>query len=326
MRKLVVTILLCSLSLLAQNREKRLILKNGDYQPADQWQVKGDRVHYHSTERNDWEDIPNSLIDWSATNKYNSAPSTSVADRSEAMKQADAEYAAALKEDKAAHPEVAADVRLPDDGGIWMLDTYQDKPQLAELVQSDGKLNKQTGKNMLRAVINPIPTGSRMSIELPGRHARVEAHVPNPPIFISSDDAVSDSGPPPLPPNQRWKIVRASLTKDGRVVSNLKINLLGKATESPDIIPAQIDPVNSQWIKVTPAQPLAAGQYALVEMLGPKEINMNVWDFGVNPSGPANPATRNDKKIDPLDNGYSKPVSADDEEQPAKKPKKDKKK
>ena len=327
MRRIAIFLLLSCMLSLSQSREKRLVLKNGDYHAVSEWKVQGDRVHYYSTERREWEDVPNSLVDWAATEKYNATPTAT--SRTEAMKQADAEYAAALKEDEVAHPQVAPGQKLPEEGGVWLLDTYQDKPQLAELVQSDSKLNKQTGKNMLRAVINPIPTGSKMSIELPGRHARVESHVPQPSMFVNIDEGVKESGPPPMPPSSRWKIVRASLTKDGRVVSNLKINLLGHASESPDIVGADVERVNANWVKVTPAQPLTPGQYALVEMISPKEINMSVWDFGVNPTGPANPATRNDKKVSPLDNGNSRldtgieePQDPDTPKAKEKKPKK----
>ena len=302
---------------------KRLVLKNGDYQPADTWEVKGDRVRYHSSERNEWEEIPASMVDWAATEKWNSAQSAQTTQqRSEEMQKADEEYAAAVKEDEAAHPEVAPGLRLPDDssaeGGVYLLDTYQDKPELVEIVQSGGELNKQMGKNVLRAVVNPLPTGSRQTIELPGRHARIEAHVPQPSIYINMLADKDMGGPAPLPNDQRWKVIRIEQTKDGRIISKVKTSLLGKASENEDVIPAKIQKAGNDWVQVTPAQELGIGQYALVEMLSSTEINMNVWDFGINPSGPENPATRNDQKKNPFDNGYSRLDNGSEEQQPKK--------
>ena len=62
-------------------------------------------------------------------------------------------------------------VRLPDGGGVFLLETYKNQPQLDELVQTNGEINKQTGKNILRATINPVAS-MRQSIELKGVHAR----------------------------------------------------------------------------------------------------------------------------------------------------------
>ena len=35
------------------------------------------------------------------------------------------------------------------------------------------------------------------------------------------------------------------------------------------------------WMKVVPKQKLTIGQYALMEVLGPRAINQSVWDFAI---------------------------------------------
>lgn len=272
---------------LAQQRSKRLILKDGSYQSVTKWDLQGDRVHYYSSERYDWEDIPNELIDWNATNKYNAEldePDSNV-------KAVNAEDAKERAEEEARTPEVAPGLRLPDGGGVLLLDQFNGQPQLDELMQSGGEVNKQMGKNMLRAVIIPVPTGSKQTIEIKGPHAKVQSHVKLPTLYANVDQAENaGSGANRDLDMQadRYRIVRAETKGDHRIVANLKISLIGKTKEQENFIPAKAQPMGGGWVKITPTEPLAPGEYAVVEMLGEDQMNLYVWDFGVNPAAPAN--------------------------------------
>ena len=278
---------------------KRLVLKDGSYQVVREWQVQGDRVHFYSIERSEWEDIPKELIDWTATDKYNADLASNSAPRSSAVKEVDAEEKAEREKEEAASPQVAPGIRLPSMGGVFMLDTFRGAPQLVELVQSGGEINKQTGKNILRAAINPLPMGSKQTVELRGSHAKVQGHEPDPEFYVNVDQpeaqtnasgSVNTAGTSrdldQMP--DRYRIVRVEPKKDARIVSNIKVAIYGKVSEQQKYIKTTSAPVSGGWVKIVPAEPLTPGEYALVEMLSPKEMNLYVWDFGINPSAPQN--------------------------------------
>lgn len=292
---LPILLLLGIASMHAQERSKRLILKDGSYQIATKWEIHGDRVHYYSAERYDWEDIPYKLVDWDATNKFNqqNPRGANVNVSPDEVKEVDAEEKAEREKEEAARPLVAPGLRLPDSGGVFLFDTYRGQPQLVEIPQNGGELNKQTGKNIMRSVIIPIPTGAKQSIELKGNHANAQAHEATPTLFVdatpSSSDTQNNTTTSELTPVDRFKIVRVQVKKNTRVVSKVNVSLFGKVSNQEDLIPTTAEPVNGgAWMKITPQQSLAPGEYAVVEMLDPKTINMFVWDFGVNPSAPAN--------------------------------------
>jgi hypothetical protein len=268
----------------AQARSKRLILKDGTYQSVTKWEVKGDRVRYYSAERFMWEELPKELVDWKETERYNTESVQGETDADRVQAAADK----ALEE--AASPKVAEGIRLPDYGGVYLLDQFKAKPQLVELVQSGSEINKQTGKNILRSVINPLPTGPRQTIELKGKAARVQSHVAQPEIYINID--YDDSNDSQVAGTEKFRLVRvtAKPKENRRVVSNLKIALTGRMKEQRQVIPAKVSHFTSEWLKIVPDAPLPPGEYALIEMLTPTQMNLYVWDFGMDPNAPENPA------------------------------------
>ncbi len=274
---------------LAQNPQltKRLILKDGSYQPATKWEVHGDRVRYYSAERYEWEELPSSLVDWPATEKWEKESGSHRI--SEETKEVSAELEEARRAEDARTPLVAPGVKLPSQGGVFLLDKFQRQPQLVELAQSGGEVKKDMGKNVLRAAINPLAS-MKQSIELPGVRARVQSHETRPIIYVDVDtDDDSSTGSRPPDAAHRFRLVRLQRKKDSRVVGNLKIALTGKVSQQESFIETVAEPFSGDWVRVTPAKDLEPGEYALAEMLGEKQINLYVWDFGVDPSAPANP-------------------------------------
>jgi hypothetical protein len=79
-------------------------------------------------------------------------------------------------------------------------------------------------------------------------------------------------------------------------------NLRSATAEEVDAIVSGGHPVNltettkevlpgGYWMKVTPKGTLAFGQYALVEILSSRVVNLDVWAFGVNPQAQENKGT-----------------------------------
>jgi hypothetical protein len=278
---------------LSQQLAKRLILKDGTYQMATKWEVKGERVRYLSAERNEWEEVPNSLVDWAATDKYEKdrAAGKPAPEAVELDKELEAERQA----DEARSPHVAPGLRLPDDGGVILLDTFQTQPQLVELQQSSGELNKNMKGNILRATINPIAS-AKQTIELPGSHARIQAHVTVPAIYVNLEQQdqldkatqIAEKSKEEQLAWDRFKIVHLQSNKDKRIVGDIKIAIYGKVSQEQKLVPTTATRLTGGWVKVTPSGDLDPGEYAVIELLGKDGMNLYVWDFGVNPAAGAN--------------------------------------
>ena len=234
---------------MAQQNPKRLVLKDGTYQTVTKWEVQGKRVRYYSSERYMWEELPTDLVDWPATEKFN-------AEREQLRSDEVKEIAKLNERETPETPLAAPGLHLPDGGGVFVLDSYQDQPQLVELTQGSGEINKHAGRNILRAAINPLALSSKQTIELPGEHAQIQAHVPLPEIFVNVDTtgatlqaitdtpatkpsdktkSKKDSGKAPPPPTKtepdspldRYRIVRMDPKKGARVVGQLNVAVYG---------------------------------------------------------------------------------------------------
>jgi hypothetical protein len=308
---------------------QRLILKDGTYQIVTKYEVHGDRVRFYSAERDDWEEVPDNLIDWDATNKWNQqhepgaappeAPApmgrpqpdnqTAANPGDTSMDEAakiDAEAAAERADRKAQIPLVAPNLHLPDQDGTFVLDTFQGIPELVRLDQTSGNINRSAAHNVLRAAIDSFH-GAAEPIRINGQAAPVRAHVDEPVLYVSLDSTTNNIAPESAmmvdthgassvqdknqysSPDSRYAIVRVDVRPGERVIGAVRISRVGKTTQSEDIVPttAEVLP-GKHWMKLTPKEPLPVGEYALMEILAPGVINLDVWDFGVSPNSPEN--------------------------------------
>jgi hypothetical protein len=299
----------------AQELSRRLILKDGSYQLVTKYEVKGDRVRYYSSEREEWEELPNSLVDWPATEKYEKDRASMAAAPEAVQLDKEAEHERELEEQP--QPQVAPGLRLPEESGVFLLDSFQGEPQIVEIQQTSGDINRNTKGNIFRGAINPVAS-SKATVEIEGAHATVQSHVDVPSLYISVDDAPEPVGQPdqvdqnhihldaprpdqdpqkpqqpqqpqqPIVPFDRFRIVRVEVKGDKRIVGGVKRAITGKVSQEEHFVKTTITNVSGGWLKITPTESLTPGEYALVEMMGKEGMNLYLWDFGVNPKAPGN--------------------------------------
>jgi hypothetical protein len=293
-------------------RNHRLILKDGSYQLVRDYQIVGDRVRYLSQERGDWEELPANLVDWDATHKWEKEHADLVEeDASPAMKEAeelDKEESQERNDQNARMPQVSEGLELPDQDGVFILDTYQGTPELVELISKDLSMNAKSRKGV--AVLNPLAT-QKASLELDGAHAKVHLHVNDPviylslgidtetepvlthPITVNTGSAKAVNGKHGAhSPQSGFVVVRVDERQAVRIVGAIKVGPTGTVTQDEDTIPTKVEEMpGKRWLRVTPQQKLTIGEYALVEIVSPSDINESVWDFRVDPRAGDNPGS-----------------------------------
>jgi hypothetical protein len=267
----------------------RLILKDGSYQLVTKYEVKGDRVHYYSSERESWEDLPGSLVDWPATEKYEQGRTAEAPEAVQLDKELEHENELA----EAKLPQVAPGLRIPEDSGVFLLDNFESQPQLLELHPAEGDIDQRAKGNIFRDAITPI-AGLKAVIQIDGAHAAIQAHVDVPSLYLNIDaprDPVeqaknSQQAQPPI--SDRYRILRVEIKGNKRIVGNLKRQVGGKVSQEQHLMKSTTIQLAGGWLKLTPSESLAPGEYAVVEMMGKEGMNLYVYDFGVNPKAPAN--------------------------------------
>jgi plasmid maintenance system killer protein len=176
-------------------------------------------------------------------------------------------------------PEVAKGLELPDEDGVFVLDTYLGTPELVTLTPTDLSMNQKNKHGL--STLNPL-AGQKANLELEGAHAKVHLHVNDPEIYLSLDSGE----PAPLKthaftvqtegvkeasnrkhgahsPSSGFAIVHVDERRAVRIVGAIHVSATGTVTQDEDVIAAKTEVLaGKHWLKLTPAKPLAIGEYA----------------------------------------------------------------
>ena len=243
----------------------KLYLTDGSYQVVREYEVQGDRVRYYSLERSAWEELPKDLIDLEATEKGREEDKL----RKEKEFQEAARIAAARPRlPKTQGFEVQAGVILPPLDGVFVYDGRR----VTQLIQNAAEVSGDKKRGVLGAVL-PLPVlRKRAFVALPEPHAALRILSPTPMIYLRFAEFETI----------HFVLIELISKKKTRRVEVVTVGPLGgKQKESRRPIPAELRKITDGIYRLQPKEPLAPGEYAVAEILKENQLNIDVWDFGI---------------------------------------------
>ena len=238
----------------------KLYLKDGTFQLAREYKVEGDRVHYYSAERSEWEDIPLELVDIKKTE-------TEVAERKKSIEE---ETRILSEEDKAERALQDEILKIPQNPGVYYIEGKETK----RIKAAESTVHTNKGRSVLKAVAPiPVVTG-KATLEIPEAHSLTILSNERPELYIQ------------LERDERFGLMKLTPQHGVRVVEKITtIPVSKEIVEEPvevEIFRKQLTP--DGLYKIWPQNPLEPGEYAVVEFT-PGKLNMQVWDFAYKPGG-----------------------------------------
>jgi hypothetical protein len=253
MRRVLAALIVLTVSAFAANL--RLYLKDGTYHIVREYAVQGDRVHYYSIERSDWEDIPLPLVDLKRTEGE-------VAERKATLAEETKMIAAEEKVERELRQEV---LKIPQNPGVYQL---IDGKELRIMHPAESKVHNNKRRSVLKAM-SPIPIISgKATVEVDNSRSNYNVESNTPEFYIQ------------LSSQEQFGIIRLTPHDSVRIAANVTVIPVTKeVVEEPqqvEIFRKQVD--QNDLYKIWPQKPLDPGEYAVVEYT-PGKLNMQIWDF-----------------------------------------------
>ncbi len=183
-------------------------------------------------------------------------------------------------------PLPAPGLPLPHGAIPYALDHFEGQPQLVAIHHTTVELNNHKGANAAGALAGSFLYKPKMTVEVPGAHARAVLHDRTPVFYIHVLDDPEGGTDSPV-----FAIVEAVPDEDRRIFAQVRFTqLTGNANRKDGIVDSVTEHLPGGWLKLTPSAPLAPGEYALNPI--PKAQNAYstvVFDFAIDPAAPNAP-------------------------------------
>ena len=260
MRRFVVLLLLASSLSAAQ---LKLYLKDGTHQVVREYDVRGDRVRYYSSERQDWEELPKELVDFARTESEVTTKASVRADEDKLI----------AAEDKVEREERARMARIPADPGVY----FEVADEMKALKAAESKFVTNRKRSILK-VMSPLPiVNGKATVEIDGEHSAFVVQSKRPEFYFRLSD------------DESFNFFKLTPAKGTRIVEKVIIAaVVNEKVEEPIVIAAFRQQLADRLFKMWPTLDLEPGEYALVQYTEGK-MNLQIWDFRVQPEPLASP-------------------------------------
>lgn len=185
-------------------------------------------------------------------------------------------------------PEPIPGVHIPNGSIPWAVDIYDGKQQIVPIHHTAIQVNNHKGANVAGSLAGSVFYKPKMTTEVSGAHARLALHIEKPVFYVHvMDDPDGDSSGA----FAQWAIVRAIIKKDRRILAQVNFTqLTGNAKRSDSQVDATVEKLPDGWLKITPVNPLAPGEYALQPVTKvANTFSMVIFDFTIDPKAPNAP-------------------------------------
>jgi len=242
----------------------KLFLKDGTYHLVKRYEIVGKRVRFYSVERSDWEELPVSLVDFTATERAQT--------EEQELQKEDLEEARQLAGRRFDSPEsngfeIASGIRLPQDEGVFAFDGIR----VIRMIQSSGEVVKDKKRAALLLALPGPLLKNRGFVVLPGKKAAVRILSMQPTFYVQSSDGLG----------AKLELVTVKPRKEAREVERLEWRGgTAKPKELRAAVALEREELAPGLFKIIPTQPLELGEYALGELVQ-EQLNLELWDFGI---------------------------------------------